>query len=501
MKKLLLLSVLLLCFTLVGRSLFAQTFTPKTSGVKAFYNSMTQFADVDGDGDEDLFIAGFTSTLSGDIHATLLYLNDGQGNFDEAPNTPFVGVCCIGDMSVFDADADGDFDIAIIGTAAPFTKSTRLYLNDGNGIFSDVAEQPFRQGILGQITPADVDNDGDMDVLLAGSDFGAEPPNFIILYMNDGAGNFTPKEDIPFSDLSQTSGTFADIDNDGDLDYLLSGGRFAEDPLESKYSTILYKNDGAGNFTEVENTPFRGVLRGTLEFQDFDGDDDLDVLVMGDTSRVSLPVPIAEMYLNDGDGNFELFEDLKLATPIAFSGVDFADVDGDNDLDILATGDSLMDNYTTILYLNEGLGNYEPISTPFSPIGYGSADLVDVDGDGDLDVFLTGQDVPTRPTVRTSRVTELYLNDRIMTSSQRVVDFSSRLTIAPNPVADVLMLEVSEFSTGSILEITDTQGRLLSSQLLRNKQIQIDVSDLAKGIYYLKVGNAGSISIQQFVKI
>ncbi|MCD4730327.1 MAG: VCBS repeat-containing protein [Bacteroidales bacterium] len=108
---------------------------------------------------------------------------------------------------------------------------------------------------------ADIDNDNDQDVLIAGlNSFGQDIAK---LYTNDGSGFFTEVTGTPFDVAFVGSVTFADIDNDNDQDVLITG-----------LPTTLYTNDGNGFFTEVTGSPF--YLGSDGAFADIDNDNDQD---------------------------------------------------------------------------------------------------------------------------------------------------------------------------------------------------------------------------------
>ena len=153
-----------------------------------------------------------------------------------------------------------------------------------------------------------------------------------------------PTPAVQLQDADVGSMAFGDIDNDGDNDLIITG---KGGPVKS----TLYENDGNGNFAEVTGTPIVNVNGGTVGFEDVNGDDFLDLLITGSTSS---PTPTANLYLNDGTGNF------ILATGTPFepsSGGDFAfgDVDNDGDKDVLITGYDASNSGFSKLYLNNRL--------------------------------------------------------------------------------------------------------------------------------------------------
>ncbi|MCP4967101.1 MAG: hypothetical protein GY926_17940, partial [bacterium] len=164
------------------------------------------------------------------------------------------------------------------------------------------------------VTTADVDGDGDLDVLSA-----SQGDDKIAWYENDGAGNFTAHT-ITTAANSAFSVSTADVDGDGDMDVLST----------STDKIFWYENDGAENFTA--HTITTAVINATsVTTADVDGDGDLDVL-----SASYVDAKIA-WYENDGAGNFTAHT-ITTAANGAYS-VTTADVDGDGDQDVLSASE------------------------------------------------------------------------------------------------------------------------------------------------------------------
>ncbi|MEO1437549.1 MAG: VCBS repeat-containing protein, partial [Bacteroidota bacterium] len=296
--------------------------------------SAADFADVDNDDDLDVLITGSNGT---DRFANL-YLNDGAGNFTEATNTPFE-VVSAGTVDFEDVDGDDDPDVLITGSNNN-GRSTKLYLNDGSGNFTEVMSTPFEAVAASSVAFADVNGDDDPDVLITGSNGSTRIAK---LYLNDGSGNFTEVMSTSFDGVEGSSVNFADVDDDDDLDVFISGFNNA-----SFGTANLYLNDGFGTFSAVMNTPFQGVGVSAAAFSDVDGDDDPDILITGFTGTI----PIAELYTNDGLGNFTLVQP-AVFDPSQFSAIAFADIDGDSDEDVLITGRDLNFISMSKLYRND----------------------------------------------------------------------------------------------------------------------------------------------------
>lgn len=146
----------------------------------------------------------------------------------------------------------------------------------------------------------------------------------------------SPLEEFQDSDVGDSA--FGDVDNDGDLDLMVTG---KGGPVLS----TLYINDGEGNYTEAPSDPFVDVFSGTVEFGDLDGDGLQDLLIVGSTAG---PVRTANLYFNQGGGNFFASPSMVFE-PSEGGDADFGDVDGDGDLDVIITGYNLdADGFSTL---------------------------------------------------------------------------------------------------------------------------------------------------------
>ncbi|MEQ8475756.1 MAG: FG-GAP-like repeat-containing protein [Fulvivirga sp.] len=348
------------------------------------------FADIDGDLDQDVFITG---TNSSNASIAKLYDNDGNGVFTEIMNTPFDGISG-GSIAFSDVDGDLDQDVLVTGLATT-VRISRLYSNNGSGIFTRITGSPFNGVSNSSIAFTDVDEDLDQDVLITG----LNSSDVIIakLYSNNGGGLFTEVESTPFEGVQNSSIAFANIDGDSDQDLLIAGLNSSNERIAK-----LYENDGNGVFTEIMSTPFDGVEHGSIAFADIDGDLDQDLVITGLNSS---NVQISKLYTNDGNGVFTEI----MSTPfegVQNSSLSFADIDGDLDKDLLITGLNSLDERITKLYENDGNGVFtEIMSTPFDGVEHGSVAFADIDGDLDQDLVITGNNTSS------IRITKLYSND------------------------------------------------------------------------------------------
>ncbi|HXJ75739.1 MAG TPA: VCBS repeat-containing protein, partial [Candidatus Dormibacteraeota bacterium] len=157
------------------------TFTDAKANLPGMDLGFAAWGDYDNDGDLDLLFGG----NSNDGWITRLYRNDG-GTFTNA-DAGLLGLLW-SSAAWGDYDNDGDLDIMLIGyDAVAQVKRSILYRNDGSG-FTD-SGAAFHNVFLGAVSWVDYDNDGDLDLLLAGNDNGLD---ILSIYRNDQATPNTP---------------------------------------------------------------------------------------------------------------------------------------------------------------------------------------------------------------------------------------------------------------------------------------------------------------------
>jgi hypothetical protein len=370
-------SIFLCCTCIYGQNF---TLTDPQPSFVAVSDGTTHLVDVDGDNDLDYFSAGW----DGSNRTAQLYLNNGGGAFTLVDNTPFTGVS--GPSAEFgDVDKDGDLDLILTGYNDPKGRIAEMYLNNGSGTYA-LAEGtlPFVGVNDGDVTIVDLDGDGDLDVTISGHS--TADGRVAEVYKNDGTGGFTKLASSTFLAFKEGDVDFADVDGDGDLD-LLATGDDGSDPVES---TKLFINDGTGGFTEdaTASALFTDLKDSDADFADVDGDGDQDLLING---RFGNSDRVAELYLNDGTGRFTLGASQPFIGGNAGT-VDFFDADNDGDMDVLISGfENNSPSRNTRLYGNDGNGNFKAqTSETFTGVNNSDIAVGDVNGDGYKDIIITG---------------------------------------------------------------------------------------------------------------
>ena len=299
------------------------------------------------------------------------------------PDTSLPGTSST-DVDLVDVDHDRDLDLFIAeGTDSPAPRPNRLLINDGEGVFTDETATRLPPAVANSTKAAfgDLDKDGDLDAIVA--NLGPEQ-----LLINDGNGVFAdasatnlPPSPPLFEDITADA-RLADVDGDRDLDVLLSNENpFNPSPAGGAQNRLLI-NDGFGVFTDetaarlpVDTDQTAAMLPG-----DVDRDRDLDIVVLNRGQE--------RVLINDGDGFFT--DETAARFPVTADssrGGALADLDGDRDLDLVIANSR---NEPVALYFNRHgrfrAGEFGAVPLP------GETDtgleVVDLDGDRDLDVYV-----------------------------------------------------------------------------------------------------------------
>lgn len=393
-------------------------------------------ADVNADGLDDFFV-GNASLQTGEI-----WIQNQNGTFRKKENPDLFEDRFNEDTDAIFFDANGDDypDLLVTSGGGRIVGQfrellDRLYINDGSGTFYFSNGMPATYANSSTVSNGDFDNDGDQDLFIGGLSipgiYGLDPVSFLL--QNDGAGNFTDVTDIIAPQLRNpgmiTDSEWLDSDQDGDLDLILAGEWM---PI-TIYSNIL--NEVANSdtittiFTNVTSSAGLANTSGwwnTLEFADLDQDGDLDILAgnlgLNSYLKASTDEPI-KLYLNDydkdqkGDPIVVRFEDGK-EYPIAMVDELFSQMSSMrrgfisyeelakksfNELFEIGKIDSAIQKrvemFESIIVENNGDGTYGikklPSVAQFSPIY--SFYISDLNNDGNQDIYLNGNFSGVKP--------------------------------------------------------------------------------------------------------
>lgn len=345
--------------------------------------------DVDGDGDLDLMATAGYSPIANPTpphytyRANTLYLNDGVGNFTHAADAEFsVADNPFSGSTWADMDGDGDQD-AFIATQHGRPDIFLRNLGDGRFAREALGEATTTNGSNFTASWADIDSDGDLDLMSGGPTLELSAP--LLVYRNDG-GTFVRVTETPLDNGRSNPGAilWADFDNDGDVDLFAANSDVVRasnyTPVGEFETPQLYRNEGSWHFTRTQGQAFSEAVSGTSAAAgDIDNDGDLD-LYIGQQRGIDA------IFLNDGHGQFA--RDQRFAGhdhPEWATGASFVDFDYDGDLDLLSVryDDALR------VYVNDGAGEFAPLSDPAlldRVTFYSGTASGDIDNDGDLDL-------------------------------------------------------------------------------------------------------------------
>lgn len=354
-------------------------------------------ADIDLDGDPDIIY------ITGGQTGAELRLNDGAGHFTAAPVDD--GITADSNATsplffYFDGDAYPDLLIGSSGETPP-----RLFRNLGNRRFEEITDLPWASltGLsTSGATAVDLDRDGDQDLFFC---HWGQPFTPFHFYLNQGDGTFVAADEQlgfanlfpPLPDYGFTA-NFRDLDNNGYPDLLLTGD-FG--------TTQLWYNDGR-RLSPADHTPFtdeNGMGAAVADF-DNDGDEDWYVTSIHDGDGVTeghWGTTGNRLYENLGEGNFQAGAPGRAATETGWGwAATAADLDHDGWLDLVVTngwprGDDDFKNDSTVVLAGDGSGTFSPAPgfPPDTAQGRGLS-LLDVEGDGDLDVLVANYNGPAR---------------------------------------------------------------------------------------------------------
>ncbi|HWB79922.1 MAG TPA: VCBS repeat-containing protein [Nannocystaceae bacterium] len=307
---------------------------------------------------------------------------------DNLPNACDGNGCWTNYLRVTDLDGDDQLDIVTVNMQGLFevgpAEALAIYRNGPPGTFDNVSSEALggHEGQHRQVAIGDVDGDGDPDIYAPHAAGGSDS-----LFINDGSGTFA---ETTLDNGSQAGAArFGDLDDDGDLDLVLTDGY---PDLGGPVSPVghVFANDGTGAFTELDGA-FSGMLDGIspidIDLLDVDGDFDLDAMIDSHDGAVGL-------WLNDGAGVFTAAGAIAEPNGVYHYNPAACDVDGDGDLDLWV--DNAGPGYSEQLNINDGTGLFTDETAERVSGNPGLDDngvvCVDLDYDGDFDAIVVALD-------------------------------------------------------------------------------------------------------------
>ena len=389
------------------------------------------FADIDNDGDLDLYIVNIPRPLTQDAsvgsETNVLYRNNGDGTFTDITDIAGVGHHGYGMGCVFsDYDSDGNLDLYVTNYGANV-----LYRNNGDGTFSDVTKTAGVGCELWSTGAAFADVDGDTDLDLYVCNYvtydlekleqmqeeslqsGKPVPSALnphvfepqdnVFYRNNGDGTFsdvTAEVGIAAHGSRSMQCMFSDLDNDNDLDLYVANDTSVN---------YVYRNDGNGAFRDVSNESWAADFRGSMGLAagDYDADGDIDIFMShwvdeeNTLYRNLLKEDLSSRHIRFVDESYSAML-AEVSIKLIGWGTALFDYDNDGDLDIFVTNGSTFQELkrpevlipqVDALYRNDGDGSFSDVSEITGITGLPTrvgrgATFGDYDNDGDIDIFV-----------------------------------------------------------------------------------------------------------------
>lgn len=324
--------------------------------------------DIDQDGDLDVIQSGVSNSF---IRVGKVFLNN-AGTFQEGPSLTLPTMTGLNVSAAADFDNDSLLDLIFATQSGSY-----LFLQKTNHPFSSrFMNERLR---LDQIFPGDSDNDGDIDLLAAGTG----PLGTAALYLNDNTDAFRPGSTR--LDRAQIA-EWGDHDNDGDNDLLLWGltNEFQLNPAFA--ITRIYQNGGGNVFTNI-HAALPGSWLGA-DWTDYDNDGDLDVFLITGTNTSSATTNDVRLFRNDGASDFT--ELTPIISDRSLMLLDLIDFNRDGRSDIFIYQD-LLPEAKLRLFLNLGEDRFVEQKPGLPSLTSFRARFADFDGDHMPDILVQAQ--------------------------------------------------------------------------------------------------------------
>lgn len=328
-------------------------------------------ADFDRDGDLDL-------ALAIPFAANKLLINDGSGNFADESTTRLPALDSnTRDLAVADFNSDGNPDLFFVGNQT----ANELYINEGQGNFSDLSNRIPVSGNFTSITALDIDGTGSVDVMIG--NLGQN-----VMLINSGNAFFTDQttQRLPQQTNNTRDIVFGDITGDNLRDMIIAN--------DSGNRSLI--NTGSGFFVDQtpNRIPFTNSIEETrdVELVDVDNDGDNDIY-FGNAGFESGSTPQDRLLINNGQGIFsdQTPDRLPAITTVTLDA-EFADLDDDGDLDLI------IGNYNggISVLINDGSGFYSDQSTNWLPDEFlplvTDLEIADLNNDGRVDLYISARE-------------------------------------------------------------------------------------------------------------
>jgi FG-GAP-like repeat len=369
-------------------AIFGEITAVAAPGLIGVYYSSACWGDYNNDGQLDFVLTGQRWTGSSYVASSQLWQNVGTG-FTNTTATFGSGIPNVANSACVwgDYDNDGRLDLLIVGTGDVFSGgsgTSQILRNTGGGLANVTGSiAPGLPGVsLGAAAWGDLDNDGRLDFVIAGTSNATPNPPLTQIWHNTGSNfvNITASVAPGLPGINFGAVALGDYDNDGRLDLFLAGGALSQ----------IWHNTGS-NFVNVTASVAPGLpqisfgLSGCIAWGDYDNDGLLDFFITGKLPNNSL---ISQIWHNSGTNFVNVTTSVASGVPQIEGSMAWGDYDSDGKLDFAITGGNLSQ-----IWRNTGT-NFVNMTTNIAPslpgLNLGSVTWGDFDNDGRLDLLLAG---------------------------------------------------------------------------------------------------------------
>ncbi len=385
--------------------------------------------DYNNDGWEDMFVTDKYTQANNQ-----LYRNNGDETYTSISNGSIVNNNGLTVGSIWgDINNDGNIDALTVNATG---KKNYLYLNDGNGTFTELSNSGIdvHPKYFHGAAFADFDSDGYLDLII--TNFFST--HFHQLYQNNGDNTFSLITNTPVSLVSERSMApiLGDYNNDGLVDVYIPNG---DDRPNS-----LFKNLGNFQFERITSGSIVTDSKSSVgaAWGDYDNDGYMDLFVANASNQNN------NLYHNNGNGTFTKITQSVVTQEAGHShSGSFMDVDNDGDLDLIVTND----NGPNFFYVNDGSGNFsrkldEVVASDFGN-SYGMA-WADYNRDGSLDAMVFTHDGDNNQLFCNNGNTGNWMNVRLIGTNSNKSGIGARVKLKSNGVWQIReILPVSGFGS------------------------------------------------------
>ena len=438
-------------------------FTLKTDQI-ATHTDGNSFAvgDLNGDGYADIFFP---------YNDIAIYLNDGNGNFVSNGQSGF-SVSSAEDAALGDFDGDGDLDAVVVRSGGDGFVG-KVFVNDGTGQFVN-SGQELSHGNAEGVGVGDIDNDGDLDIIIA------PWTGNIYFFMNDGLGTFMPGDTLAgdvfaaYNDIE-----VKDLNYDGLVD------------LATDHDVWINNPDTPGHFTQVQifDESSHGM---DIKDVDKDGFDDLYIGVFSSHSG-------DDLYLHTIPSFDNVYDTICQGDSILIGGVWRTEpgiyYEQINCVEILKYHLAFYDEFNTTITENNGTLTVAEEGATYqwldcnnnnSPIDGATSQSFTPDTSGSYAVIVSNGTC--------SDTSDCY--DFTMPSTG--LDNLNNIKIYPNPVSD--FINISGLQENATITLTDASGKVFIRKNANDNNIRIATETLPSGVYILKIQTDKEIIVRNIVK-